>query len=78
MRVEHKSTDNTILPRSWWNSEDARMRDLTDVKNKLDRQEKAWNAMLYYWERSGSVEQVPPKSPEARQIRKDEVIKSFP
>lgn len=54
------------------------MEDLKRVKSLLDRQEKAWNAMLHYWERSGQIQQVPPKSPEARQLQKDEIIKSFP
>lgn len=76
MRVEHKSTDTKILPRTWWNSEETRMRDLTAVKKLLDRQEKSWNAMLHYWERSGRTD-VPPPSPTSRPVFEEKKIQNF-
>lgn len=78
MKVEHRSTDSRVLPRSWWNTEDARMADLDKVRKLLDQQEFAWNGMVYYWERSANTLDVPLKSPKARQVRAEEKIQSFP
>lgn len=78
MQVEHVSTSNHLLPRTWWNSEAARVDDLTRVKTLLDRQEKAWNAMIYYWGRQPNPGDVPPSSPPARTVGRHEVIRRFP
>lgn len=44
----------------------------------LDQQEKAWNAMIYYWSRRPDSVNVPLPSPEARTVGEHEVIRRFP
>lgn len=78
MRAEHHTTSNHLLPRTWWNSEETRREDLSNIKNLLDRQENAWNAMLYYWKRQPGATDVPPPSPPARTVGREEVIQRFP
>jgi hypothetical protein len=77
MKVEHVTTNKKLLPRTWWNSEAARTRDLTHIKEVLDRQETAWNAMISMWEETGDPE-VPSRSPKSRVTRAGEKVQRFP
>lgn len=76
VKVEHVSSKK-LLPRMWWNSQAARGQALNEVKQLLDRQESAWNAMVGMWEQTGNPG-VPPRSPKARQIQIGEEIQRFP
>ncbi|MFA5504855.1 MAG: hypothetical protein WC314_20700 [Vulcanimicrobiota bacterium] len=78
MKVEHVSTNSKkLLPRMWWNSEANRGAALGRVKQLLDGQEVAWNAMVGMWERSGEG-QAPPRSPQSREQVLGEKIRRFP
>ena len=78
MKVEHVSTTNKkLLPRMWWNSEANRGAALNRVKQLLDDQEHAWNAMVTMWEKSGHPE-APPRSPQAREQELGEQVRRFP
>lgn len=78
VRVERRTTSSKLLPRSWWNSEQVRMQDLTEAKVLLDQQERAWNGMVAYWHRGPWEQEAPPPSPPPRKLGPTEVIKRFP
>ena len=65
------------LPRSHWNDQVTRHRDLEEARKLLDLEERCWNAMVAYW-RKADPSRVPLPSPAFTQTERVEVISHFP
>lgn len=74
----HESRAGDVLPRSWWNDADSRLRDLEETRRKLDLQERMWNAMVAYWKRQGAPGEIPAPSPAYQPAKREETITNFP